>query len=210
MRKKPTAQVETEVLVKSRRRCSLCFGLRGDFREKNGQLAHIDRNSSNSDADNLCYLCLEHHDLYDSSRSQSKGFTPGELRHYQQALYANIEKFGIRTEEQRSKPSERIFLTLVGNSFINGKMDLALKNDGSPFNILDFEVATPEAHIRQWNPRSLSQGDFLRAPTEMPRGQLTECIYHMKVRDRSGIERAFQILVDARVSPPKYDFLEIS
>jgi hypothetical protein len=211
MRKKASTSVETQVLIKSRRRCALCFGLHGDLREKNGQLAHVDRNPANSVADNLCYLCLEHHNQYDSSPSQSKGLTPGELRHYRQALYEDIEKFGIRTDEQRTKsPSDPIFLTLVGNSFSAGQMDLALKNDASPFNILDFEIATPQARIRQWHPRSLSQGDILRAPTEMPGGQLTECIYHMKVRDRLGMERAFQILVDARVSPPRYDFLEIS
>src|SRR2546423_4966331 len=103
MRKRPSTSVETQVLIKSRRRCALCFGLRGDLREKNGQLAHVDRNPANSAADNLCYVCLEHHDQYDSSRSQSKGYTPGELRHHREALYADIEKFGIRTEEQRTK-----------------------------------------------------------------------------------------------------------
>lgn len=80
----------TEVLVRSRRRCCLCYGLYRDFDIKSGQIAHIDRNNRNPDFDNLVYLCLDHHDQYDSIRSQSKGFTKGELKYYRDELYAKI------------------------------------------------------------------------------------------------------------------------
>lgn len=86
----------TEVLVRSRRRCCLCYGLERDDDIKLGQIAHIDRNHGNPDFDNLAYLCLAHHDQYDSVRSQSKGFTQGELRYYRDELYAMIaEKFNM-------------------------------------------------------------------------------------------------------------------
>lgn len=80
----------TEILVRSRRRCCLCFGLKRDFDIKTGQIAHIDRNNGNPDFDNLAYLCLEHHDQYDSSRSQSKGFTKSELKYYRDELYKKV------------------------------------------------------------------------------------------------------------------------
>ena len=92
-RKKPTQDVQTEVLVASRRRCCICFGLLGDLSFKQqGQLAHVDRDPANSDADNLAFMCLEHHDWFDSRPSQSKGPTPEEARRYRQELYDELRK----------------------------------------------------------------------------------------------------------------------
>lgn len=83
--------VETDLLTASRRRFALCFGLNGLSRPRPGQIAHVDRDASNSALQNLAWLCLEHHDEYDSRRSQSKGFTPDELRRYRDELYAFLE-----------------------------------------------------------------------------------------------------------------------
>lgn len=95
----------TKVLVSSARRCCLCFGLHGDFRQKQGQIAHVDHNSSNPDFDNLAFLCLNHHDQYDSQTRQSKGFTIEELKAYRNLLYQEVERRykspdGIDTEKQ--------------------------------------------------------------------------------------------------------------
>lgn len=86
-RKKTQLAVETEILFASRRRCALCFGLNADHGTKPGQIAHVDRNPANSAAANLAWLCLSHHDEYDTRRSQSKGFTPEELKRYREELY---------------------------------------------------------------------------------------------------------------------------
>lgn len=64
--------IETSVLIRSRRRCALCYGLHGDDDQKDGQIAHINRNSNDSRLENLAFLCLQHHDQYDTHRSQSK------------------------------------------------------------------------------------------------------------------------------------------
>ena len=69
----------------------MCFGLQGDLAEKKGQIAHIDRDPSNSTPENLVYLCMEHHDQYDSRTSQSKGMTPNELRFYRDELYKTLD-----------------------------------------------------------------------------------------------------------------------
>jgi hypothetical protein len=89
-RPKIPAGIETEVLVKSGRRCALCFGLRGEDSEKPGQIAHLDHNRSNNDFGNLCFLCQPHHDQYDSSTSQTKGLTEREVRVYRDTLYAAL------------------------------------------------------------------------------------------------------------------------
>lgn len=81
--RKPIASaVQTAVLVKSRRRCCACFGLDRDTGLKNGQIAHVDQNSTNNKEDNLVFLCLNHHDQYDSRTRQSKNLTEAEIRHF--------------------------------------------------------------------------------------------------------------------------------
>jgi hypothetical protein len=88
-RAKTPLPLETEVLVRSRRWCALCFGLSLELGPKTqGQIAHVDRTPTNTALDNLCLLCLPHHDLYDSKPSQSKGFTPAELRTHREELYS--------------------------------------------------------------------------------------------------------------------------
>ena len=78
--RKPIPQAtQVNTLVESRRRCAMCFHLHDDFSVQDGQLAHIDRNPSNDAEDNLVFLCLVHHNQYDTKPSQSKGWLPAEL-----------------------------------------------------------------------------------------------------------------------------------
>jgi hypothetical protein len=78
--------------VQSRRRCAICFGLDRDVRLKPGQVAHLDKNSANNAEDNLAFLCLAHHDEYDSSSSQRKNFTTGEVKKFRSELYTTVNK----------------------------------------------------------------------------------------------------------------------
>lgn len=84
--------VETAVLVQSRRRCCICFGLDRDTRLKAGQIAHLDKDSSNHSEENLAFLCLVHHDEYDSATSQRKNFTIREIKEFRRELYSTINK----------------------------------------------------------------------------------------------------------------------
>jgi hypothetical protein len=79
--RKPTPpEVELSVLEQSRRRCALCFHLNGDLREKHGQIAHLDQDRANYAEDNLAFLCMEHHSVYDSKTSQHKNYTIHEVK----------------------------------------------------------------------------------------------------------------------------------
>jgi hypothetical protein len=78
-------ETEAQVMLASRRRCCLCVGLERDYRVKRLQIAHIDRNPSHSQADNLVPLCLPHHDEYDSRSRHTKALRPLELRYYRDA-----------------------------------------------------------------------------------------------------------------------------
>lgn len=97
---------ETEVLLLSGRRCCICVYLFSDSGIKQGQIAHLDRDASNNNLSNLAYLCLEHHDQYDSRTSQSKGYTVPELRTYRDRLHADLQAI-VNTEklaDHRSLP----------------------------------------------------------------------------------------------------------
>ncbi len=91
-RKPSPREIELTVLDRSRRRCALCFHLKGDLTEKLGQIAHLDDNPGNSAEDNLVFLCMDHHSLYDSTTSQHKNYTIQEVKAARNRLYQAIEE----------------------------------------------------------------------------------------------------------------------
>lgn len=91
VRKAVPQETQGEILAACRRRCAICFGLSRDTGIKPGQIAHLDRDAANPSFDNLVFLCLEHHDQFDSRTSQSKGLTSTEVRRFRQELATAIE-----------------------------------------------------------------------------------------------------------------------
>jgi hypothetical protein len=91
-RPKVPNDVEQDVLLRSRRRCCLCFGLEFDLSLKGIQIAHLDRNPLNNTRENLVALCLQHHDEYDTKRRQTKSLTDKEVKVYRQKLYDVLEQ----------------------------------------------------------------------------------------------------------------------
>jgi hypothetical protein len=97
-RKRVADAIQADVLVKSRRRCCVCFGLSRDEEVKQGQIAHLDHDPSNKRESNLAFMCLPHHDQYDSKTSQSKNLTETEVRRYREELYRHFSPWGPRPE----------------------------------------------------------------------------------------------------------------
>ncbi len=95
--------VETRVLTRSARRCCLCFHLKRDFAEKDGQIAHLDHNPANGAEDNLAFLCLSHHSLYDSRTSQHKNYTLLEVKEARKALHERVQS---RADEEPNDVDE--------------------------------------------------------------------------------------------------------
>lgn len=87
-RKRLPRIAELMVLRSSLRRCCICFGLNKDLTVKQGQIAHLDRNRANHEVDNLAFMCLPHHDWFDTRPSQSKGALPAEAKRFRNELYA--------------------------------------------------------------------------------------------------------------------------
>jgi hypothetical protein len=94
-RRRPNRLVEKDVMVSSRRRCCLCVFLNNRNDVRKGQIAHLNRDPNDSRFENLVYLCLEHHDEYDSQTSQSKALLLEEVRDYRNRLYAENKESKI-------------------------------------------------------------------------------------------------------------------
>jgi class 3 adenylate cyclase len=89
-RKHIPEEVRTRLLTACRRRCCLCWHFEGSKSQEQGQIVHIDRDATNPNEENLAFLCLRHHNEYDTRPSQSKGLTPGELLEGKAALLKAI------------------------------------------------------------------------------------------------------------------------
>jgi hypothetical protein len=94
-------RIQSQLFDQSRRRCAICYALDGDLSEKSGQIAHLDHQPTNNTVANLCFLCLNHHDRYDSRTSQSKGLSEHEVKGYRDKLYARLAS-GVDLEVRRA------------------------------------------------------------------------------------------------------------
>ena len=92
-RKKIKFDIEKDILIKSRRRCCLCFGLEGNHKIQDGHIAHLDKNPNNNEDDNLAFLCLRHHNEYDSVKRLSKNLKIDEIKEYRKQLYDYNNKY---------------------------------------------------------------------------------------------------------------------
>ena len=101
--KTPSA-IESDVLEKCGRRCCVCYALQRNFNVTKGQVAHLDHNSANYKFDNLCFLCIDHHDDYDSSHRQTKGLSLNEVKRYRDDLYKTIAEWKKSKEAVSNLP----------------------------------------------------------------------------------------------------------
>jgi len=145
--------IEAKVLTRSRRRCCICFGLTKDDSEKKGQIAHLDRNSTNNSLENLAFLCLDHHDQYDSKTSQSKGLQIDEVKEYRNQLYSFIQnnylddsiiELGEPANLIKSKPIVEPTIPVNNTNFTNNFEELS-----GYFGMSDVEFQKEMDHIEQ-------------------------------------------------------------
>jgi len=116
-RKQVKPDYQAEVLERCLRRCCVCFALDQDTSQKAGQISHLDHDPSNDDPDNLVFLCLHHHDQYDSKTSQSKNFTEAEVRKYRSALWRAVDT-GLLKKQPAGKGPDSFIQHVVGNNSI--------------------------------------------------------------------------------------------
>ena len=138
--------VQANILLKSRRRCCLCFWLLGEDEVKKGQLAHLDGDNENAAEDNLVFLCLEHHDEYDSIPRLSKGLREHEVRRWRDELYKEME-YRFRTVKKHSCEVAvmRLVRTIEDTQYDYYCAEFRLKNTG------DAELRSPVVSFRLTN-----------------------------------------------------------
>lgn len=112
-RPKIPPEVETRVLRSTRRRCPLCYYIDNLEGVVEGQIAHLNRNPNDNSFDNLAFLCLRHHSLYDSTNSQHKNFTIREVKEYRNFLIQRFEE-NPRFELYRDSIDRKFYLQLDG------------------------------------------------------------------------------------------------
>jgi hypothetical protein len=100
-RKAVCSDTQKNVLLRSRRRCCLCFWLDGVDKAQKGQIAHLNRDNTEAEEENLVFLCLAHHDEYDGKTSLSKGLREDEVRDWRNELYREME-YRFRTVKKRA------------------------------------------------------------------------------------------------------------
>ncbi len=133
-------ETQTSILLKSRRRCCLCFWLKGEDEVKKGQLAHLDGDHENDAESNLAFMCFEHHDEYDSTTRLSKGLREKEVKRWRDELYREMEYRFLTVKRHGFE------LTLIGFGWLGPddefKAAFRVKNTG------DVAVRSPTVSIR--------------------------------------------------------------
>lgn len=124
--------IEEKVIVDSRRRCCICFGLYRDFALKAGQVGHLDHDNTNNVVSNLAFLCFEHHDEYDSTTSQRKNYTLREAKTYRKELHDAV-KLDLTKVQDKESP-------IVGSY-------LRLNDDGISAQLLVSQLLDGRFHI---------------------------------------------------------------
>jgi len=89
--RKISAQVQQQILFKSKRKCPICF-VNGVTEPQQGDIAHINRDPSNNSLDNLVYLCLKHHAELD----REDGLNVDDLKAARVALYDAVANEGAQ------------------------------------------------------------------------------------------------------------------
>jgi hypothetical protein len=149
--------IETQLLTSCRRRCCICYGLERDFRVKQGQIAHLDGNRDNNKIDNLAFLCLAHHDNYDSKTSQSKGFTINEVK----AFRDEINEFILNDFNKPILDNTQVNFDIFSGIYVQDNelahSELEIKNIGG--NIIKVKGYAFWGKLRDFGP-SIGELDF--------------------------------------------------
>lgn len=127
--------------------------LDGNESERSGQIAHLNGDNSDSRFENLVWLCLEHHDKFDSKTSQTKNYTPIEVKIYRNKLY---QRYAASEYDQEDIILTRNYLRQHSQLFeyiFHQYSDLAYKIDHNAMeslaNIRDFWHTN---ELRSFNP----------------------------------------------------------
>jgi hypothetical protein len=145
MARKPIPPVmQADVVIKSKRRCPLCVFLDGNESERPGQIAHLNGDHSDNRFENLVWLCLEHHDKFDSTTSQTKNYTQVEVKTYRDMLYAKYSESEYSADDVKLVQKYLRNYSQVFAYLFHEYSELAFKID---HNVMDSAIREIQDHI---------------------------------------------------------------
>jgi hypothetical protein len=153
-------ETEVRILQQSRRRCCLCACLEHDWRQKKGQIAHLDHDPANPEFDNLVWLCLDHHSEYDSRSSQHKNYRPDEVRGYRETVYSDVADVIARGIEYADDVAAVPFVIATGAAVPHGReCECSLRNYTATPGLLTEVVIRWEGREYRWVGRCVIAGN---------------------------------------------------
>ena len=206
MRKRIPKETETAVLTMSGRRCCFCFFLSEMTSQKQGQIAHVNRDPGDFAFDNLAFLCLDHHDAYDSATSQSKGYTTQELKHYRDLLYKKRAVHVKRALGKQPDPELPPVKRSSEASIFKGKWTQKFDFVNAPWEFRWWQVAD-QPELFAYKAMNRSDGVCLVERINLPDGRIVVACISLAGNPGCSISNAveelcFQICTRFRL-PPK-------
>lgn len=202
-RRKVPASIQTEVLVRSRRRCCICFGLDRDQSQKEGHIAHLDGDRNNNVPSNLAFLCFNHHNKYDGQTGQAKGLTLGEVTRYREELHSYLqmdlwcekpstkvkvyrdsrEYFNQLTKMVTSAEAVRqpLYVSVGTADFVSGWITRICREQSEPIQITELVIVRmSDARIRSLEKQELLQKGFLQTLKANIRVMMTDSVLRQR------------------------------
>ena len=139
-RKKIPPRTEAEVLAANRHMCCICHN-----EGRSVQIHHIDDDPSNNDPENLCVVCLPHHDMITGEPGLGKGFTKKEL-----GIYKKEWEDRCKVEDTKKIVIENFNLFVEQEPSLKDKIPLSdMVTDIASMATLDGVVQSVEASANQ-------------------------------------------------------------
>ncbi len=113
-----------------------------------------------------------------------------------QAQVAALEE-GLERQRRRDKVEAGPFFELNGHKNDSGGLQLQLINVGAPVICLGFKCMTQGCSVgNRWGPSALANGEMFTAQTQVPPNLPSRMTYEMRLQDRWGERRTFEIVLN--------------
>ena len=103
-------EIESKLLVESKHTCNICW------KNKDVQIHHINKDSSDSSEDNLIVICLNCHSAVHTERHMAKNYSPETLRLYKTTWTELVRKYPFENDYINEKSDIKIIQFILEQS----------------------------------------------------------------------------------------------
>jgi len=171
----------------------MCVFLEGNDKERPGQIAHLNRDASDSRFENLVWLCLEHHDAYDTRRSQSKGYSEIEVRAYRDQLHARHPKSEAFESNELPREEEESETQTSGYAKVIAKKDNNLDFLSRPWRYPLWQIKNQPEYFA-YRAQSGFDGVCLVERIDLPDGRIVVACIQTAGNPGTGITNSVEVI----------------